>query len=413
MKTVIEKTKKILKNNFIIIFILYYCTVFMDITSLEVDYQILEKIVKVLRYGVYLLCVGRIMVILPEYKKDIFNTKWREKSRIIKFSYLLIIVMAISLLVNFAITSNRRMIFLFLMLVASYKTDYRKIIKTTMMLQIILTSVIVMLSITGVTQNYIVPRGQIRRYSLGFKYTTQLAQMVLFSTVLHLYSVEMKVKVREIFIIQLLNLLTFFVTNSRAEFILLEIILIITGCNLFSQKSNKKNIMKTMLKRYSKFFSYSFIVYPLLSFVLVFCYKFGGIWYKLNALLSNRLKQTYDNIVVHGLKIFGDNIEFKGFGLDTRLEYGNSYASNFIDNEYIQMLFNEGILFTICFIILINVLLIILYRKRCYKEIVLCSVFLLFGIINNRIINIAYCPILFILIPTLFNFDNKEDKVNL
>lgn len=65
------------------------------------------------------------------------------------------------------------MIILMIVLLASYKTDYKKIIEYTMMMQIIFTSITTLASVLGLTQNYIVlrPTGE-KRYSLGFMYTT-------------------------------------------------------------------------------------------------------------------------------------------------------------------------------------------------------------------------------------------------
>lgn len=65
------------------------------------------------------------------------------------------------------------MIILMIVLLASYKTDYKKIIEYTMMMQIIFTSLTTLASVLGLTPNYIVlrPTGE-KRYSLGFMYTT-------------------------------------------------------------------------------------------------------------------------------------------------------------------------------------------------------------------------------------------------
>ena len=103
------------------------------------------------------------------------------------------------------------------------------------------------------------------------------------------------------------------------------------------------------------------------------------------------------------------DIELIGLGLKEKLRYGN-YASNYIDNEYIQMMFKEGIVCAVCFIILINILLIVLYKKNKYKEIMLCSIYLLFGLLNPRIINLLYCPILFMFIPEILNYEKINEK---
>lgn len=303
----IKKLKDIIFNNFLLIFCIYYFTIFLDATSLEIDYPVIELISKIIRYAMYLLFFIRLIFVLPYYKEDIKEKKWKQKTLLVKITYVILFILVISLILNFIITKNKRMIFLILVLLSSYKTDYKKIIKVTMNLQIILTSILVLLSILGITQNYIVPRGNISRYSFGFLYTTNLAQMIAFSSILYLYINGSNIKYRELFIIQIMNVFTYFITDSRTEFIMLEFIVLIMFIWKFIQNTNKGNIVKKLQKLYSSIFTKTFILYPILSFIIVMCYPNGGIWNNVNSALSNRLKQTYDNIATYGVQSFGDN----------------------------------------------------------------------------------------------------------
>ena len=107
---------------------------------------------------------------------------------------------------------------------------------------------------------------------------------------------------------------------------------------------------------------------------------------------------------------YGDKIEFIGKGLNDKLRYGNQ-PSNYIDNEYMQMLFSEGIVITVCFTIFINILVLRLYKLKKYKELIICTIYLTLGLINPRIVSLMYCPILFLLVPFLFQ-NNKEGKLS-
>ena len=78
-----NKVKNIILNNFMAIFIVYYCTLFLDTTTLVVDYPIIEIISKITRYLIYIIFGIRIIFLLPEYKKDITKVKWSEKKLII------------------------------------------------------------------------------------------------------------------------------------------------------------------------------------------------------------------------------------------------------------------------------------------------------------------------------------------
>ncbi len=405
----IKKVKDTNSNNFLLIFCIYYFTIFLDSTSLEIDYPVIEVISRIIRYGVYILLFLRLFFILPYYKVALKEKKWKQKTLLTKIMYIVLFVATISLILNFIITRNKRLFFLIFILLSSYKTDYKMIIKATMNLQIILTSILVLLSILGITQNYIVPRGNVSRYSFGFLYTTNLAQMIVFSSILYLYSNGSNTKYRDLFVIQIMNVFTYFITDSRTEFIMLESIILIMVIWKFMKQINKDNVLKSMQKIYTNVFTKTFIIYPILSLVIVMCYPNGGIWNNINSALSNRLKQTYDNIVIYSIPPFGNNVEFLGLGLKEKIKYG-SYKSNYIDNEYIQMMFREGFVFTICFILLLNILLMMLYKKKKYKEIMLCSIYLLFGLLNPRIVNILYCPILFMFIPEVLNYEKVKKE---
>lgn len=390
------------KENYISLFCIYFVTIFLDTTTLRIDFPILETVCKIIRYIIYSLFIIRTIMVLPDIKKNIIKLKI-SKENIVILTFILLFI--ISIIGNFVITGEKRLIFLSLVLIASYNVDYDKIIKNMMKLQIILTTFIVALSIMGITQNYIVYRGIECRYSLGFGYTTSLAQLVLFSILLAIYKKEFKLNIIEIFYIQLINLFTYFITDSRAEFIFLEFIIIIS----FIYNIGVLNKIKRIKKYVSKTFVYTFWTYPVLSFFIIYVYPVGGIFEKINRILSNRLLQSHNILKQYGVKLFGNNIEFIGNGIADKLKYGSNVASNYVDNEYLQLLFLYGMLFICIFVILVTIMLINLERKGKYKEIFVCFIYLTFGLLNPRIINLIYSPIPFILMHEIIKCLKKEE----
>ena len=390
------------KENYILLFCIYFVTIFLDTTTLRIDFPILETVCKIIRYIIYSLFIIRTIIVLPDIKKNVIKLKI-SKENIVILTFILLFI--ISIIGNFVITGEKRLIFLSLVLIASYNVDYDKIIKNMMKLQIILTTFIVALSIMGITQNYIVYRGIECRYSLGFGYTTSLAQLVLFSILLAIYGKEFKLDIIEIFYIQLINLFTYFITDSRAEFIFLEFIII----SSFIYNIGVLNKIEKIKKYVSKTFVYTFWTYPVLSFFIIYLYPVGDIFEKINKILSNRLLQSYNILKQYGVKLFGNNIEFIGNGIVDKLKYGPNVASNYVNNEYLQLLFLYGMLFICIFVILVTIMLINLERKGKYKEIFVCFIYLTFGLLNPRIINLIYSPIPFILMHEIIKCLKKEE----
>ena len=405
VRFIIEK----IKNNYMLFFCFYFITIFVDITTLKIDYPITETICKIVRYVTYIMFTFRFIVILPDIIKNVKKIKIKDKNVII--TIVLLVVLLISIVGNFIVTGDKRLIFLLLVLLSSYDTNCDDIVKKMMRMQMLLTIIIVTLSIFGITQNYIVLRGAKYRYSLGFSYTTYLAQLIMFSTVLFLYTRKFKIDFIQIGYIQILNLFTYFITDSRTEFIFLEVIIIISVIYNLSCL----NVFTKMKKGISSLFSYCFWIYPIISFVIVVMYPIGGIFIKINKLVSNRLSQTFGVLKEYGLSLFGNNIEFIGNGIVETLKYGPNIKSNFVDNEYMQLLFKHGLLFMIAFVILLSIMLINLNKNRDYKKIFVCCIYLTFGLLNPRILNLVYSPILFILmyeIIRIINSNNKELEFN-
>ena len=395
-----KKIANIIRNNYLVIFCIYYITVFLNITVLKIDYPIFDRILKIIRYFTYGLFFIRFTLILPDITKKMFNCKNGKQKLLILISFIFII----TVLINFIMTKQKRLILLLLILVSSYDIDDEKIINNLWIMQIVMTMFIITLSVFGFLQNYYIMRENAHRYSLGFAYTTNLSQLILFAMLLNLYVKKFKISINEFIYIQLVNILLFFITQSRSEFIFVELIIIVSLIYNTIGLNNEK------INKISKFFAYSFWIYPILSIVFVIMYPYGGIFVKINSLLSNRLCQTYEIIQLHGVKLFGEAIEFLGYGINDKLKYGANIVSNYVDNEYMQLLFIHGIVFEILFIILLNFMLVQIYKRKEHKKMFVCYIYLMFGLLNPRVINLVYSPIPFILFNEIIYYLNNNEK---
>lgn len=397
-----------IKNNYMLFFSVYFITIFLDITTLKIDYPIIEMICKIIRYVTYIMFTLRLVLVFPDIRKNMKKIKMNDKKIAI---IVLLVVLLISIIGNCIVTGDRRLLFLALVLISSYSTNCDNIIKNMMRMQMLLTIVIVMLSVFGATQNYIVFRGAKNRYSLGFSYTTNLAQLIMFSTILFMYIRKFRIDFIHIAYIQLLNLFVYFITDSRSEFIFLELVIILSALYNLGWLNKFSKIKKSI----SYVFSYIFPFFPIISFAIVCMYPIGGIFIKINKLLSNRLLQTFEVLKQYGISLFGKSIEFVGNGIAEKIKYGPNIKSNFVDNEYMQLLFTHGLIFIIVFVILLSIMLINLNKKCEYKKLFICFIYLTFGLLNPRILNLVYSPMLFILmyeIISILNRDNREQEFN-
>ena len=393
------------ENEFwIFMYSIYFISLFLNTTCIVVDYSQTIFVTKVMKD---ISLIYFFIKLILNFKNIFYiNRKVINKNEF--FLFIVFIILTISIIINYFITKSTKFLFLLLTFLSAYGVDYKKIIDRTYKLQFLLTFTTILLCAFGLIQNYTVTRGDnILRSSFGFDYVTNLPQMYMFSVILFLYSHKFKTSKISFLIFEAINIVIFYYTNSRTEFLLLSLILIISFISRFKRI---EIIIKNSVKKICRFMANKTTLLPIISFIIMYFYKYGGIFIEINTLLSNRLKQTYDIYNEFGIKLFGSKIDMLGFGLKTRLQYGYGYVSNFVDNEYMNILFNGGLIIVSIMIYLIHKTLLILIKEKKYYEIVIILIYLLFGLINPRITTIIYCPILFIIMPTIFNYYRKKYK---
>ena len=379
-----EKLKELIYKNYMYFFYLYFLSIFLKSTTLVIDFPILGIIEKIIRCTAFLFMLIRTLIVFPEVYHKIVNEKWGNKSKLEKILIILFIILIIAEIINFILYRSIRILSITLVVISAYGIPYNKIIKNTMRMQLIMSCLVILLSIIGVTQNYYIPREDgTFRYSLGFSYTTNLSQIILFMSFIYFYTKNFKPDSETLIFMQITNLLTYFVTDSRTEILFFEAIVVIILLNKYCNKEIF-NKVKTI---YSKMLCKFFLVLPLVSLILVLLYPTGGIINKINSILSNRISQTYEVISEGNVSLFGSSVELIGYGIGDIIKHGENFKSNYIDNEYMQILVLYGIIIFLVFIIIINILLYCLNNKKRYKEIFLCTIYLFFGLMISFVIS--------------------------
>lgn len=382
------------RKNYLLFFSLYFGSIFLKSTSFIVDYPILNIIEKSIRLLSLLLLTIRILVILYDNRRGII-TFIKKKSNYLKI--FLIVFVLLVFLINLLITKNIKLTSLLIICIASYGYDYKKVIKAMLIMQMVGLVFTIIGCVSGLTQDYIILRsdGTIR-HSFGFTYTTVLSQTVLFASLLFIYINSFKINIKSIIVLEIINILAYIFTTSRTELLIFELVVF---CILLSKIINFKKIMISIGMK----LSYFFILLPIISILLVIIYPMGGVMNKIDDMLSGRLMIQSNVLRNEKLTPFGSNFKMVGYGLEDATKYGGSINYNYIDNEYIQLLVIDGIIIFILVILLIVCLLKELYAKKKYKEFVFVYIYLLYAIVNPRLLEILYSPIPLIVFYELIN----------
>lgn len=387
---------------------IYYFTLLLDMTTLSYSFAKSATICKLIRYVCYiyflLIIFKKVKSInLKEYMNSVKNFNKKQWA-----IFIIVLLALLGMAGNFVFTRNKALVFLLLTLVYASCFDFNDVINTLFSTQFVSMIIIVTLSSFGLMHDYINTRadGTIR-HSLGFGYPTYLAQFIMFFILYYSYKKDFKISAEKLGIYQILILFVFFLTNSRTEFLVSELILIcifLNSVDILEKFKKQTGFLK-------KAFAALFPLYPIGSFIAVMSYGFifnnvnvnniiFRIAQKANNVFSNRLYQTFYDFKRCGFSLFGSNIDLVGYSLTK----GNEDAvirSNFIDNEYMRILFENGWIFFIAFFAIASIVIWYLYKNKKDGLLFISFVITTFSLLNPRITSITFSIFCFMIIPVL------------
>ncbi|WP_288687582.1 hypothetical protein [uncultured Catenibacterium sp.] len=406
LKTLIQKI--VTPQMGLVVLSIYYFTLLLDMTTLSYSFAKAATLCKLLRYICYvyfliMICKKFKSLDLNEYKEKIKNFNKKQY-----FIAGVVIVALVSIVANLVLTRNKALFFLLFTLIYASCFEFDDIVNTLFSTQFISLILIVTLSSLGLMHDYVNNRVDgTMRHSLGFGYPTYLSQFVMFLILYYSYKKDFKISPEKLGLYQLLIIFVYFLTDSRTELLVSECILI---C-IFMKSTGILGRFKNIVEFFKKAFAVCFPLYPIGSFVIVMLYglvfntmNVNGIVFKiaqkLNNVFSNRLYQTFYDFKRYGFSLFGSNIDLVGYSLTK----GNEDAiirSNFIDNEYMRILFENGWIFFIAFFIIASIVIWYLYKNKKDGLLFVSFVITTFSLLNPRIISITLSIFCFMIIPVL------------
>ena len=172
----------------------------------------------------------------------------------------------------------------------------------------------------------------------------------------------------------------------------------------------RKTKIMNILKRYSKAFSYCFLILPFISIFFVLIFPYASNIQKFDVLLSGRLNIQNSVLSEQGVHFFGKKFEMVGAGLEDITNADKDVKYNYIDNEYIQILTINGILIFSYLMIIVVMILLAMSNSKKYIEFVFVYLYLIFSVINPRLFDLIYSPACFIIFRELFSYMKIKDR---
>lgn len=371
-----------------LLIVLYICT---SIITTEFVYanMIPKLFFSLTRYGVLFMCILKIIFL------DIKN--YSKKGLITSLIMLLLLG-----LVTF-ITKNRALLQVFILILASYKVDFKKVMKSVLFFQSLFVLLIVLSSVFGLLPNREYGRAnKIIRYSLGFKFSTYSSLFTWALTTLYLYYRKDKLKIFEYILLFIVNLIFYFLTNTRMELLCSTAIIIL----FFLQQ---KGYLKIFYKFIGLAAKYLMIILASLSLILAITYdKNNKTMVQLNAFTSGRLslgKRGFEN---YGIKLFGNHIKWTGLsqvyeGTAKKNEY------NYVDCSYLNILYQYGLIILVLVIYAFNRLANKAVKDKDYYLQYILILLAVHSFINPQLLLISYNLFLLLLVNIILPL--KEEVV--
>lgn len=339
------------------------------------DFGGLDAIAKKIRLLVYIIIIIQI-----------FKTKFNRNT-------IALFVILFSLSAGMAIiTKDFYWSILVLFIFSSRDIIPDKIMKISFYLLLTLAITTLVLCVIGILPDKITARGIVvsaddSRHAFGFYHSNVLPLIVLYIELYYVFVKKLELKYKDIIIFMIISMVLKGLCNSRNAFLLSLFFSILL---MFSIKFKIKNDgFKRILSYLS---SISVIIYSLFSiFGMLYVIK-GGIWEKLDNILSGRFRLGH-------LKL-----QSTGFHIINLMSNHHFFKDEIVcDNGYIYIMLRYGIVFILFYFMV--ALFLTRKLKQSVTALVVINIMFLANFIDNDLVDYSVLP--FILIAF-----NKESILN-
>ena len=372
-----KKFRDILTNEDVLIwvFIAYFLTFVLSQTMIAVDFSIVMKLLKYMRYVTVLFFALSAAVYFVDFAKDKrwSSFTWKEWG-----ISALLVVLAVALLLNYKVTHDKKLIMSLIAAWSVSRADFDQLIRKFSVTQILTVVIVLSMCSFGLIENYLATRGDGSvRSAMGFDFVTRAPAILTFGLLYYCCIRKFRLKPLEIVLLQFVGTLIYFAGDTATYFILNEGLVGISILRLekFRSATNK------MFGWLEYIFVYLFPLMPLIPLLLSLFYRKGGFFYTLNNVTHNRISLMYGNIINHGFSLFGKSFKMYGYGA-ADYDFTNKYGTNYIDSGFMQIMLIRGLVIFVILIVLLAIVLRLMYAKERHFDILIVLVFSLASILT-------------------------------
>ena len=333
------------------------------------------------KYYISIYTYGVAAILVPLLASEMAYGKYRKKA------IILMIPCIIVLLIIMRVSDNSKTINILALILFIYgarNMSFERIAKITVLIDFLILFLVIISSKLGIIQNYISYSFGRQREYLGFLYALTPLSIFANAVLLETYINRKKIPIYRIGLYGLIAFALFRATNSRLNFIITIIALFVS---LFDRIIKNDKLIGNIISKV--FMCVSFPVCAVISVYLSYTYTGTGWTAVLNSLLGSRIRLAHNALMQYGITLFGNEIEWSGWGLNSLGEV-SSIEYNYVDNSYVQMLVQYGIIVFVLVLLFFSLLQVFLCRKNEYFLSMILTIIAFHGLIDDSIFGLAY-----------------------
>ena len=250
--------------------------------------------------------------------------------------------------------------------------------------------IIMLLSFVGILEDHITTRwvgsymgsffgGEYIRHQMGFLASNQIPLTLMIVYIMFIAYKKEKITIKEQLLFLILNMCCFISFGARVSFLLIIGAFFVYCILRISDKFFPNWTIKT---------NFIWILYPfcmMISVILGYFYNSGSnLWLLLNDIFYNRIRWAHAGLKHYGLSILG-------YGLKAGQATGTN-GENLVDNGYVLILLQRGIILTIMVIVMWSYLTYIAEKNRDKSMVLSLILIAVASLIDNHLISYKMIP---------------------
>lgn len=256
-----------------------------------------------------------------------------------RHSILICFIITLCGIFNIVMSGKYSLYILIIVLIGAQGLEFKKILKVCLYSVGFCMLFVVLSCKMGIIEDYIFYRYGAERHALGFAYC-YLSSFFLNWTMLFLYTKGSQTKLWHYAMLIVINQVLYNVSNVRGIYYILIFVVVI---HFFFIRYKER---KCNFKIHNYF---SMLIYPICclgSYIVSFAYRSDTmIWNVMDHFFTGRLAFMNQAINTYGISLFGEKIELVGN------QYGVDKISDYVDNAYLQIGLEYGIVILILIVI--------------------------------------------------------------